>query len=118
MGKKAFRTTQPRVRPERHEDSAVTTPAEVAIEIDEGEESRPQRFRRRFAAVRLSVDEAARQGKAATLAWEALRDRDAMIAFLNTHDDVLGGRPIDLAVSSDAGLAAVAARLDTHRGNG
>lgn len=73
-----------------------------------------KRFRRRFDTVRLSPDAAARQGKAATLAWQALGDRDAVIAFLNTHDDALGGRPIDLAVESASGLEAVAQLLATR----
>jgi len=70
-----------------------------------------KRFRKRFDTVRLSPEAAARQGKAATAAFLALKDRDAMIAFLNTHDDSLGGRPIDLAVESDDGLKAVEAAL-------
>lgn len=72
-------------------------------------ETRPKgkHFRRPFNAVRLAPDAAARQGKAATLAWEKFRDSAAVVAFLNTHDDELGGRPIDLAVASADGLAAV-----------
>ena len=66
-----------------------------------------KRFRRRFDGVRLSPEAAARQGRAATLAWERFRDSAKVVAFLNTHDDKLGGRPIDLAVESPAGLAAV-----------
>ena len=66
-----------------------------------------KRFRKRFDTVRLSPEAAARQGKAATAAFLALKDRDAMVAFLNTHDDDLGGRPIDLAVESAAGLKVV-----------
>lgn len=69
-----------------------------------------KRFRRRFDTVRLSPEAAARQGKAATAAWMAL-GKEASIAFLNTHDDSLGGRPIDLAVESDEGLKAVEAVL-------
>ena len=56
---------------------------------------------------RLTPEQAARQGRAATLAFEALRESTAVVAFLNTHDEALGGRPIDLAVTSDAGLAEV-----------
>ncbi|RYY23150.1 MAG: DUF2384 domain-containing protein [Sphingomonadales bacterium] len=92
------------------------TPEEQPVEAEaaaEGGDAKPQfkRFRKRFDTVRLSPDAAARQGKAATAAFLALKDRDAMIAFLNTHDDDLGGRPIDLAVESDAGLKAVEAAL-------
>jgi len=72
-----------------------------------------KRFRRRFDTVRLSPEAAARQGKAATLAFEKFRDSAAVVAFLNTHNDAVGGRPIDLAVESPEGLAAVTALLAT-----
>lgn len=49
---------------------------------------------------------AERQGRIAQAAFLALGDRDAAIAFLNTHDDALGHRPIDAAVASADGLAA------------
>ena len=70
-----------------------------------------KRFRKRFDTVRLSPEAAARQGKAATAAWEKFRDSAAVVAFLNTDHPKLGGRPIDLAVASDAGLAAIKALL-------
>lgn len=104
MGKKAFRDTAKVPLPALEPVPAAEAPSENAA-------PQTRRFRSRFTAVRLSPEAATRQGRAATLAWEALRDRDAMIAFLNTHDMALGGRPIDLAVESEAGLAAVAARL-------
>lgn len=56
---------------------------------------------------RLTAEEAQRQGNVARLAWSAFQDKDRVVAFLNGHDEALGGRPIDLAVASDAGLAAV-----------
>jgi uncharacterized protein (DUF2384 family) len=66
------------------------------------------RFRgSRSAQQRLTPDEAVRQGTAARLAWSAFQDRDRVVAFLNSHDEALGGRPIDLAIASDAGLAVV-----------
>lgn len=64
-------------------------------------------FRNKFAGPRLGPDEAARQGKASRLAFDTLRDPKAVIAFLNTHDDALGGRPLDLAIASPEGLAQV-----------
>ncbi|WP_168355974.1 antitoxin Xre/MbcA/ParS toxin-binding domain-containing protein [Sphingomonas gei] len=66
-----------------------------------------KQFRKRFDSPRLSAEEAARQGRAAQLAWEKMPEPGAAVAFLNTHDEGLGGRPIDLAVASDAGLRAV-----------
>ena len=94
--------------PEPVEAPEVQAEAEGA-EPARSELEKPQtkRFRRRFDAVRLSPDQATRQGEAATAAWIAFKDRDAMVAFLNTHDDDLGGRPIDLAVESVEGLATV-----------
>ena len=98
------------------EESA--TPDEQPVETAPAADAKPQfkRFRKRFDTVRLSPEAATRQGKAATAAFLKLKDRDAMIAFLNTHDDALGGRPIDLAVESDAGLQAVEAALAAHSG--
>ena len=62
-------------------------------------------------APRLSQEQAARQGTVAARAWSAFKDRDRVLAFLNTDDATLGGRPLDLAIASDEGLAAVTAML-------
>ncbi|MBX3564745.1 MAG: DUF2384 domain-containing protein [Sphingomonas sp.] len=93
-------------------------PATADDQPTETADAKPQfkRFRKRFDTVRLSPEAAARQGKAATVAFLTLKNRDAMIAFLNTHDDALGGRPIDLAVESDEGLEAVEAALAKRTG--
>jgi hypothetical protein len=69
--------------------------------------NRPRFRGSRQPQVRLTPDEAARQGTAARLAWSAFQDRDRVVAFLNGHDEALGGRPIDIAIASDAGLAVV-----------
>ena len=61
---------------------------------------------------RLTPDSAARQGKVATLAWERLRESAAVVAFLNTYDELLDARPIDLATASDAGMSRVVAHLN------
>ncbi len=63
--------------------------------------------RRRSDFVSLSPAEAARQGRAAKLAWEHMPRPGTAVEFLNSHHAGLGGRPIDLAVSSEAGLSAV-----------
>ncbi len=60
---------------------------------------------------------AARQGSIAQRAFLAFGNRDAAVAFLNTHDDALGQRPIDAAVASADGLAA-AERLLADRTGG
>ena len=71
--------------------------------------SRP--FAKRYDAPRLTAEQAARQGRASKRAIEVLVQPEAVIAFLNTHDEALGGRPIDVAVASDEGLAAIEAAL-------
>jgi uncharacterized protein (DUF2384 family) len=66
-----------------------------------------QAFRKRVTTPRLAPDQAARQGQVSRMAFEILRQPAAVIAFLNTHDAALGGRPIDLAVASHEGLLSV-----------
>jgi hypothetical protein len=56
---------------------------------------------------RLAPDQVERQGRVSRLTFEALRQPAAVIAFLNTHDEILGGRPIDLAIASPEGLLRV-----------
>ena len=50
---------------------------------------------------------AARQARVMALAWTALGTREGVMAFLNAAHPALGGRPLDLAIASDAGLADV-----------
>lgn len=57
--------------------------------------------------VRLSNEQAERQGRAARLACETFPQAGAAMSFLNDFDTRLGGRPIDLAVASAEGLRAV-----------
>lgn len=64
-------------------------------------------FRKAFTRERMPVERAERQGRITTLAWQLLGGRDAAMAFLNHHDETLGGRPLDLAVASAEGCAAV-----------
>ena len=72
--------------------------------------SRP--FRKPISTPPLSPDQAARQGLVSRLAFDKLRQPAAVIAFLNTHDAALGGRPIDLAIASREGLLNVERALD------
>ncbi len=73
--------------------------------------SRPTRRFRPANANRLSDGQKRRQATLMAAAWRAFGDRARTIAFLNEHDDALGGRPLDLAMDDEAGLAAVVARL-------
>ena len=64
-------------------------------------------FRKRRTGPVLSREEGVRQGAAVRSAQAALHSIEAVRAFLNTHHAGLSGRPIDLAVASQAGLLAV-----------
>ncbi|MDJ0278950.1 DUF2384 domain-containing protein [Sphingomonas sp. 2R-10] len=69
------------------------------------------KFRRKYTTVRLTPEQASRQGQVATSAFRRFGERDAAMAFLNAHDDALGGRPLDLAIASAEGLATVEAAM-------
>jgi hypothetical protein len=65
----------------------------------------------------LSADQGSRQGRAVKAALAILGNPGAQ-AFLNAHHVGLGGRPLDLAVASEAGLGAVETALcvESRRG--
>lgn len=75
-------------------------------------------FRKAKRGPVLSRDESVRQGRAVRSAQAALGSVEAVRAFLNSHDESLSGRPIDLAVASEAGLIAVEAAIARQAGNG
>ena len=62
----------------------------------------------------LSQDQGNRQGRAVRAAQAALGSVEAVRDFLNTPHPILEGRPIDLAVASEAGLAAVEAAISAQ----
>jgi uncharacterized protein (DUF2384 family) len=70
---------------------------------------------RKSKAPRLAPDEQVRQGQVVKLAHSGLPDMEAVRDFLNTHHDGLGGRPLDVATASDAGLRAVEAVIGEMR---
>lgn len=78
------------------------------------ERARALAFRKRYTAARLEPDGVERQGRVARLAFEAL-GRDEATSFLNGFDDALGGRPLDLAIASAEGLAAVEASIAARK---
>lgn len=59
----------------------------------------------------LARDEYSRQSRVINSAVKTLSNTDAVRDFLNSHHDALGGRPLDLATASDAGLLAVETAL-------
>ncbi|MDQ2878348.1 MAG: DUF2384 domain-containing protein [Pseudomonadota bacterium] len=90
------------------------SPAAPPPETEEGSlyEQKPARrqFTRRRDQPRLAPEQAARQGRAVSFALQSFPSPAAAMAFLNTDQPGLG-RPIDLAIESVAGLAAVEAAL-------
>lgn len=73
--------------------------------------SRPFSSRKRWSGPVLSREQAERQGQVVRAAQAVLGDTDGVRAFLNTHHAGLRGRPLDLAVASNAGLKAVEAAI-------
>ncbi len=88
----------------------------LAPEATETAPKRPvtTQFRRKFTTVRLTPEQMSRQGQVATSAFRLFGERDAAMAFLNGHDEALGGRPLDLAIASADGLALVEATMATR----
>lgn len=68
-------------------------------------------WRRRAKSTPIPRDQAARQGDITRMAFISL-GKDAAIAFLNTEQAELGGRPLAIATASEAGAVRVRAVLD------
>jgi hypothetical protein len=68
--------------------------------------SRQKPFAQRFSGVRLSADQAKRHGLIVQLA-HVLLGRDEATLFLNTRNEALGARPLDIAISGEAGFSIV-----------
>lgn len=67
-------------------------------------------WRRRNKGSPIPTDHAVRQGNITRLAF-VLLGKEAAIAFLNTEQPDLGGRPLAIATSSAAGEATVRTML-------
>jgi hypothetical protein len=63
----------------------------------------------------LPRDDARRQGDISQLAFLTMGGRDAAIAFLNTENPDLGGRPLALATASAEGYEQVATAIRAHQ---
>lgn len=71
-------------------------------------------WRKRSRSTPIPRDQAARQGEITQLAFQIL-GKDRAIAFLNTDNALLGGRPIALATESATGRLQVEAELGRMR---
>ncbi len=103
-------TTTEAVAPAETVEDAGTAPAPAA--------NRPitRRFRSASSVNRLAPDVQKRHGQVATQAFLGFRDATRAREFLNTHDETLGGRPLDIAGESAEGLAAVEAAIRAQSG--
>lgn len=70
-----------------------------------------RRFKPRAGIIRVAPEVSARHGRIATRAFLLLGRADAASLYLNTHDEGLGGRPLDIAGESDAGFAIIDAAI-------
>jgi hypothetical protein len=59
----------------------------------------------------FALDDARRQGDISQLAFLTMGGRDPAIAFLNTPNSALGGRPLAIATASPEGYERVAATI-------
>lgn len=84
-------------------------------------QSRPTRTFRKYAPiVRFTPEQGRRQNDLLRSAWQSLKSRSAVIAFLNTHNDDLGGEPLSVAIASEEGLRSAERMLSSMHcpGNG
>ena len=72
-----------------------------------GAEAPKPKFRRSRPMAKMPRENAQRQGAIATLAFMEFGDRDKAVTFLNTHNDTLDARPLDVASASSEGFDKV-----------
>jgi hypothetical protein len=66
-----------------------------------------KRFRRKIPSTLPTPEQLRRQDAVLRCAWTNLGESGPVIAFLNTHNELLGGQPLYLALESDEGLLRV-----------
>lgn len=98
-------------------DKSPEATSEKSADTATEERKTPQmmRFHRRAREPKLTPAEARRQGQITSLTLSVFSEKDGAIAFLNSHHATLGARPLDLAVKSDEGYAAVTAAIEGLR---
>ena len=97
----------------------MTTDSPTDIQIEAPTDAPPAKTRSnsffRKQRTPLPRDDARRQGDISQLAFLTMGGRDAAIAFLNTENAELGGRPLALATASAEGYEQVATAIRAHR---
>jgi len=87
-----------------------TKPAEH--QADRPAASRTKQFRRKTPSTLPTPEQFRRQDAVLRCAWQNLCESGSVIAFLNSHNERLGGQPLHLALQSDEGLLRVEDLLD------
>jgi len=70
----------------------------------QGPPKKTRSFRKYAPSVRFTPLQAQRQSELIRSAWKSLASKEAVIAFLNTRNEKIGGKPLMLALGSDDGL--------------
>jgi hypothetical protein len=73
---------------------------------------RTRTFRKYAPSVRFTPNQTQRQNDLIRSAWQSLGSKGAVIAFLNTTNEKIGGRPLTLALESDDGLRSAQRLLE------
>lgn len=92
------------------DETIAPPPVEPQATVTANSVPRRKMFRRVYSTVKLQPDAADRQSRITMLAWKALGPECAK-TFLNSYNDHLQGRPLDVAVASVGGIAAVEREL-------
>jgi hypothetical protein len=72
-------------------------------------------FRKYVPSVRFTALQAQRQNELIRSAWKSLASKEAVIAFLNTKNEKIGGQPLMLALESADGLRTAQELLEGFR---
>ena len=75
-------------------------------------QKRTQAFRNYNPSFRFTPHQAHRQNVLIRSAWLRLGSKEAVIAFLNTTNEKIGGRSLTLALGSDDGLRSAQLLLE------
>lgn len=76
--------------------------------------NRTRTFRKYAPSFRFTPHQAQRQNDLIRSAWLSFGTKEAVIAFLNTTNEEIGGRPLTLALGSDDGLRSAQRLLEGY----
>jgi hypothetical protein len=85
----------------------VSTAAFGEPQVDRPAVPWTKQFRRKLPTRVVPPDQLRRQDSVLRCAWQNLNEAGPVIAFLNTHNQGLGGQPLQVALHSDDGLVRV-----------